>query len=89
MPKNSENREELPYKSARRAARKRPPNKASRPQRRGRERRLSVRSELRESPDVRKIARAVVAMALAQAEAEAQAAAAEQAADQPRQGGAS
>lgn len=39
--------------------------------RRGRERHLSVRAELRETPDVRKIARAVIAMALAQAEADA------------------
>lgn len=39
--------------------------------RRGRKRHLSVRAELRETPDVRKIARAVIAMALAQAEADA------------------
>lgn len=37
-----------------------------------RERRLSVRSELRQEPDVSKIARAVVALAIAQAEKEAQ-----------------
>lgn len=43
--------------------------------RRGRERHLSVRGELRDKPDVQKIARAVIAMAMAQAEAEAQAAA--------------
>lgn len=42
---------------------------------RGRERHLSVRGELRDKPDVQKIARAVIAMAMAQAEAEAQAAA--------------
>lgn len=41
--------------------------------RRSRERRLSVRGELRERPDVGKIARAVIAMALAQAEADAEA----------------
>lgn len=40
---------------------------------RGRQRRLSVRSELRQTLDVGKIARAVVAMAIAQAEAEAEA----------------
>lgn len=40
---------------------------------RGRQRRLSVRSELRQTPDLNKIARAVVAMAIAQAEAEAEA----------------
>ena len=39
----------------------------------GRQRRLSIRSELRREPDVRKIARAVVALAMAQAEADAQA----------------
>lgn len=38
---------------------------------RGRERHLSVRGELRREPDVRKIARAVIAMAMAQAEADA------------------
>lgn len=38
-----------------------------------RQRHLSVRGELRDAPDVQRIARAVVAMALAQAEAEAQA----------------
>lgn len=43
---------------------------------RGRQRHLSVRGELRETPDVQKIARAVIAMAMAQAEADAQAAAA-------------
>lgn len=42
--------------------------------RRGRERHLSVRGELRDKPDVQKIARAVIAMAMAQAEADAQAA---------------
>lgn len=42
--------------------------------RRGRERHLSVRGERRETPDVQKIARAVIQMALAQAEADAQAA---------------
>lgn len=39
--------------------------------RRGRERRLSIRSELRREPDIDKIARAVVALAIAQAEKEA------------------
>ena len=43
--------------------------------RRGRERRVSIRSELRKEPDLQKIAHAVVAMAVAQAEKEAQAAA--------------
>jgi hypothetical protein len=42
--------------------------------RRGRsrtDRRLSVRSELRQEPDVRRIARAVIELAMAQAEADA------------------
>lgn len=39
----------------------------------GRDRHLSIRAELRKEPDVRKIARAVVALALAQAEADAEA----------------
>ncbi len=45
-----------------------------RPIRRGRSRsnrRLSVRSELRQEPDVRRIARAVIELAMAQAEADA------------------
>ena len=46
----------------------------SRPRLRGRDRRISIRSELRAVPDVQKIARAVVALAMAQAEKEAQAA---------------
>lgn len=37
-----------------------------------RPRRVSVRSELRREPDVRRIARAVIGIAMAQAEAEAQ-----------------
>jgi len=41
-----------------------------------RERHLSVRSELREQPDVGKIARVVIAMAMAQAETNARAQAA-------------
>jgi hypothetical protein len=41
---------------------------------RGRDRRLSIRSELRAEPDLHKIARAVVTLAMAQAEKEAQAA---------------
>lgn len=40
--------------------------------RRGRQRRISIRGELRSTPDVHKIARAVVALAMAQAEKEAQ-----------------
>lgn len=49
------------------------PKRHHHPKRRGHERRLSIRSELRREPDVGKIARAVVALALAEAEREAQA----------------
>lgn len=57
MPRNSYNRKVKP--------------RAKRPSPRSRERRLSVRSVLRREPDVRKIARAVVALAIAKAEQEA------------------
>lgn len=57
--------------------------------RRSRERRLSVRGELRERPDVGKIARAVIAMALAQAEAEAEAAQQQRGEDDRVDGGSS
>lgn len=39
----------------------------------GKDRRISIRSQLRKEPDVHKIAKAIVALALAQAEAEAKA----------------
>lgn len=39
---------------------------------RGRDRRITVRSELRSEPDLRKFARAAIALALAEAEREAQ-----------------
>ncbi len=51
-----------PYRSSRRAA-----------QRKSRERRLIVRSELHDKPDVRKVARAIIAMAMEEAEREANA----------------
>ena len=41
--------------------------------RRRREHHISVRADLRDKPDVRRIARAVIAMEMARAEAEAQA----------------
>lgn len=53
-----------PYRSSRRAAHK------GRVPRGRKERRLTVRSELRDQPDVRKIARAIIAMAMAEADAE-------------------
>ncbi len=47
-------------------------NQKPRKQRRsGRERHISVRSGRRDEPDVRKLARAVIALAMAQAEADA------------------
>jgi hypothetical protein len=71
MPKDNDRYEQdngknAPYRSARRDSR--------RPKGRGRERRISVRSERRDQPDLRKLARAVIQLALAQAEAEAEAA---------------
>lgn len=58
-----------PYRTSRRAtqqsrARKNSPSSG---------RRIVVRSELREQPDVRKIARAIIAMAMADAQREAEA----------------
>lgn len=50
--------------------------KQNAPRRRGRDRRVRIRSELRAQPDLQKIANTVLAMALAQAEKEAQAEAA-------------
>lgn len=54
-----------PYRSSRREV-QRDKTRRNRP-----ERRLIVRSELREQPDVRKIARAIIAMAMAEAERQA------------------
>ena len=66
-PDDYDNDKNAPYRSARRAVRKRPPKHT-----RGQERRLTICSEQREQPDVRKIARAIIAMAMAESEAEAQ-----------------
>lgn len=55
-----------PYRSSRREV-QRGKVRRSRP-----ERRLIVRSELREQPDVRKVARAIIAMAMAEAERQAE-----------------
>ena len=63
-----ENNKNAPYRSSRRAAHQGRTTRRSR----GR-RRIVVTGELRETPDVRKIARAIIAMALAEAEREAQA----------------
>ena len=49
-----------PYRSSRREA------KRGTTPRSPKERRLTVRSELREQPDVRKVARAIIAMAMAE-----------------------
>lgn len=61
---NEPGAESAPYRSARRAPRRTTTT-------RGASRRLTVRSELKETPDVRKIARAIITMAVAQAEHEA------------------
>lgn len=52
-----------PYRSVRRTARKQTP-------RRGKPRRLSVRSEVRDEPDLRKLAQAVLKIAMDEAAAE-------------------
>ena len=49
------------------------PRNRRRQQQPKRERRISVRAVQRDQPDVRKLARAVIALAMAQAEADAQA----------------
>ncbi len=56
-----------PYRSSRRAVQQ-GRARTNRPRRR-----IIVRSELREQPDVRKIARAIISMAMAEAEREASA----------------
>lgn len=66
-PKEAPDGKNAPFKSGRRAART---NKLRRPQR---DRRLIVRGELREQPDVHKLARALISMAMAEAERETQA----------------
>lgn len=66
-------------RSLRRETRREAKARVSMASRRGRERRLSVRGELRDRPDVSKIARAVIQLALAQAEAEARSQRADQA----------
>lgn len=63
---NTNDEKNAPYRSARRAVRKRVSRSRD-------GRRLTIRSELRETPDHRKIARAIIAVAMAQAEREAQA----------------
>ena len=63
---NTNDEKNEPYRSARRAVRKR----VSR-SRDGRH--LTIRSELRETPDHHKIARAIIQIAMAQAEREARA----------------
>lgn len=67
-PGGDKNNKNAPYRSSRRAAHQGRTTRRSR----GR-RRIIVTGELRETPDVRKIARAIIAMALAEAEREAQA----------------
>lgn len=72
MPNNNQDLDKNDeFKSTRRQARKRVARSASRPQRRGAERHLSVRGELRKHPQTERIAEALVAWAMAQAEADA------------------
>ena len=64
-PEDNDINKNAPYRSTRRAATQ------GRRRRAGSGRRLTVRSEQREVPDVRKIARAIIAIAVAEAEREA------------------
>lgn len=78
MPKYQDNNQaerNAPYRSSRRQARK---ERASQP---ASKRHLTVRSEKRSSPDIRKIARAVLAMAIAEADRERRAQAGPRAGD--------
>jgi hypothetical protein len=61
------------FKSARREAQRRAKRPRGRRSGGGREHQISVRSEHREQPDMRRIARAVIQIALARAETEARA----------------
>ncbi|MFT4011300.1 MAG: hypothetical protein QM655_14795 [Nocardioidaceae bacterium] len=72
-----------PYRSSRRAAHQ--GRVKSKSTRRSPRRRIIVHSELRDEPDVRKIARAIISMAMLEAEREARAQAQAQA-DQPGDG---
>lgn len=67
------NKKNSQVRAMRRSARRDSQARESARSRRGGERRLSVRGELRDHPDVQKVARAVIQLALAQAEADAQA----------------
>lgn len=80
MPRNNRNPRTTRSQSPKGRDSQRPTTARSR---RGRERHLSVRGELRDKPDLDKIARAVIAMAMAQAEADAQSDITGDAADQP------
>lgn len=72
MPKKSRSKESGQYaEESGRSDRRDSQARRSGRSRRGQQRRISVRGELRDTPDVRKIARAVIAMAVAQAEADA------------------
>lgn len=79
-PDEDENNKNATYRSSRRAARRGRVIKV------GRRRQLSVRSELRETPDVHKIARAIIAIAMAEAEREALAQAESEAQDNNESG---
>lgn len=81
MPKSSpsddDSNKNAPYRSSRRSVRR------DRELRVGRRRQITVRSELREEPDVRKIARAIIGMAMLEAEREAQAKAEQESREAP------
>jgi hypothetical protein len=73
MPKNRNNAGNSNRRPQAPKARRDSQARSSGRSRRGRERHISVRGELREQPDMRRLARAVIQIAMAQAEAAAQA----------------
>lgn len=72
----SKNRNSTNNQNPRPAGRRDSQARSSGRSRRGREHYISVRAELRDKPDIRRIARAIIAMEMARAEAEAAAEAA-------------
>lgn len=67
----SKNKNTTNSKNARPAGRRDSQSRSSGRSRRGRDHHISVRGELRDKPDIRRIARTIIAMETARAEAEA------------------
>lgn len=72
----SKNRNTINNQNTRPAGRRDSQDRSSGRSRRGHQHHISVRGDLRDKPDVRRIARAIIAMEMARAEAEAAAQAA-------------